>query len=221
MKGGLIYFNNAFIESEIREVPIRDLDTRTEELDSENVQSRFLIIGDNGRQFKGDKSLQKIHDFFSPLELEAGNLRDEGTNNLSYESDNRSLKDIRWLNENIFQKVNYTAEGGGTESPVILTLRSISERPQNVSFLYEWEIFGFDKQGNSYNKITTKIPGTAGGEIFIPSQPNSLSTSGTDLKELTIHVYGEGVRVGVRLKISSKDGLVSEVFYPSCIEVND
>ncbi len=44
MKGGLIYFNNAFIESEIREVPIRDLDTRTEELDSENVQSRFLII---------------------------------------------------------------------------------------------------------------------------------------------------------------------------------
>ena len=81
MKGGLIYFNNAFIESEIREVPIRDLDTRTEELDSENVQSRFLIIGDNGRQFTGDKSLQKIHDFFSPLELEAGDLRDEGTNN--------------------------------------------------------------------------------------------------------------------------------------------
>jgi len=220
MKGGLIYFNNAFIESEIREVPIRDLDTRTEELDSENVQSRFLIIGDNGRQFKGDKSLQKIHDFFSPLELEAGNLRDEGTNNIAYESDNRSLRDIRWLNENIFQKVDYTAEGGGTESPVILTLRSISERPQNVSFLYEWEIFGFDKQGNSYNKITTKIPGTSGGEIFIPSQPNSLSTSGTDLKELTIHIYGEGVRVGVRLKISSKDGLVSEVFYPSCIEVN-
>ena len=221
MKGGLIYFNNAFIESEIREVPIRDLDTRTEELDSENVQSRFLIIGDNGRQFKGDKSLQKIHDFFSPLELEAGNLRDEGTNNLSYESDNRSLRAIRWLNENIFQKVNYTAEGDGTESPVILTLRSISERPQNVSFLYEWEIFGFDKQSGRYNKITTKIPGTAGGEIFIPSQPNSLSTSGTDLKELTIHIYGQGTRVGVRLKISSKDGLVSEVFYPSCIEVKD
>ena len=177
MKGGLIYFNNAFIESEIREVPIRDLDTRTEELDSENVQSRFLIIGDNGRQFKGDKSLQKIHDFFSPLELEAGNLRDEGTNNIAYESDNRSLRDIRWLNENIFQKVDYTAEGGGTESPVILTLRSISERPQNVSFLYEWEIFGFDKQGNSYNKITTKIPGTSGGEIFIPSQPKNVLQS--------------------------------------------
>ena len=100
----------------------------------------------------------------------------------------RGFRDIRWLNENIFEKVNFAAEGGGTESPVIVTLRSISERPQNISFLYEWEFFGYDKQNNKYNKITPKIPGTDGGEIFIPSQPNSLRTSGTDLKNLEVHL---------------------------------
>ena len=130
-------------------------------------------------------------------------------------------RDIRWLNEEFFDKVNYKPEGGGTENPVIVTLRSISERPQNISFLYEWEFFGVDIQVDNQSSsppITPKIPGTRGGEIFIPSQPNSLTTSGTDLKELTVHIYGEKIQVGVRLKISSKDGLSNEVLYPACIE---
>ena len=221
MKGGLIYLNNAYVESETKQVSQQDLDTRIEELDSTTTQARFLIIADNGREFKGDKSFKNIHNLLSPLsEADSLSPNQFGNNSLSFEGDGRSFRDVRWLNENIFQKVNFTAEGGGAESPVIVTLRSISERPQNVAFLYEWEFFGYDKQGNKYNKITPKIPGTDGGEIFIPSQPNSLSTSGTDLKELQVHIYGDVIRVGVRLKISSKDGLVSEVFYPACMEAN-
>ena len=226
MKGGLIYLNNAYIESEQKQVNLQDLDTRIDELDSDNVQARFIIISDNDRNFSGDKSFKNIHNFFSEFgESDTfttnGNTdRNLGDNAISFEGDGRGFRDIRWLNENIFEKVNFAAEGGGAESPVIVTLRSISERPQNISFLYEWEFFGYDKQNNKYNKITPKIPGTDGGEIFIPSQPNSLRTSGTDLKNLELHIYGDLVRIGVKLKISSKDGLVSEVFYPVCMEAN-
>ena len=51
MKGGLIYLNNAFIETERKKPTPEELNTRIEELDSDNVQSsRFIIISDNGRE---------------------------------------------------------------------------------------------------------------------------------------------------------------------------
>ena len=236
MKGGLIYLNNAFIETERKKPTPEELNTRIEELDSDNVQARFIIISDNGREsWPDDKSLQKIHNFFAPLpdgtqfttnglpDRNLGNnaIRFVGGSTIANRPRTGTVRDIRWLNEDFFDKVNYKPEGGGTENPVIVTLRSISERPQNISFLYEWEFFGVDIQVDNQNSsppITPKIPGTRGGEIFIPSQPNSLTTSGTDLKELTVHIYGEKIQVGVRLKISSKDGLSNEVLYPACIE---
>ena len=236
MKGGLIYLNNAFIETERKKPTPEELNTRIEELDSDNVQARFIIISDNGREsWPADKSLQKIHNFFAPLpdgtqfttnglpDRNLGNnaIRFVGGSTIANRPRTGTVRDIRWLNEDFFDKVNYKPEGGGTENPVIVTLRSISERPQNISFLYEWEFFGVDIQVDNQNSsppITPKIPGTRGGEIFIPSQPNSLTTSGTDLKELTVHIYGEKIQVGVRLKISSKDGLSNEVLYPACIE---
>ena len=236
MKGGLIYLNNAFIETERKKPTPEALNTRIEELDSDNVQARFIIISDNGREsWPDDKSLQKIHNFFAPLpdgtqfttnglpDRNLGNnaIRFVGGSTIANRPRTGTVRDIRWLNEDFFDKVNYKPEGGGTENPVIVTLRSISERPQNISFLYEWEFFGVDIQVDNQNSsppITPKIPGTRGGEIFIPSQPNSLTTSGTDLKELTVHIYGEKIQVGVRLKISSKDGLSNEVLYPACIE---
>ncbi len=236
MKGGLIYLNNAFIETERKKPTPEELNTRIEELDSDNVQARFIIISDNGREsWPDDKSLQKIHNFFAPLpdgtqfttnglpdrNIGNGAIRFVGGSTIANRPRTGTQRDIRWLNEDFFDKVNYKPEGGGTENPVIVTLRSISERPQNISFLYEWEFFGVDIQVDNQNSsppITPKIPGTRGGEIFIPSQPNSLTTSGTDLKELTVHIYGEKIQVGVRLKISSKDGLSNEVLYPACIE---
>ena len=236
MKGGLIYLNNAFIETERKKPTPEELNTRIEELDSDNVQARFIIISDNGREsWPEDKSLQKIHNFFAPLpdgtqfttnglpdrNIGNGAIRFVGGSTIANRPRTGTQRDIRWLNEEFFDKVNYKPEGGGTENPVIVTLRSISERPQNISFLYEWEFFGVDIQVDNQNvspPITPKIPGTRGGEIFIPSQPNSLTTSGTDLKELTVHIYGEKIQVGVRLKISSKDGLSNEVLYPACIE---
>ena len=238
MKGGLIYLNNAFIETERKKPTPEELNTRIEELDSDNVQARFIVISDNGREsWPDDKSFQKIHNFFAPLpdgtEFTNNGLPDRNLGdgaiifvggklpNGRQRRRSGTQRQIRWLNEDIFDKVNYKPEGGGTENPVIVTLRSISERPQNISFLYEWEFFGVDIQVDNQSKsppITPKIPGTKGGEIFIPSQPNSLTTSGTDLKELTVHIYGEKIQVGVRLKISSKDGLSNEVLYPACIE---
>ena len=238
MKGGLIYLNNAFIETERKKPTPEALNTRIEELDSDNVQARFIIISDNGREsWPDDKSFQKIHNFFAPLpdgtEFTNNGLPDRNLGdgaiifvggklpNGRQRRRSGTQRQIRWLDENVFDKVNYKPEGGGTENPVIVTLRSISERPQNISFLYEWEFFGVDIQVDNRNSsppITPKIPGTRGGEIFIPSQPNSLTTSGTDLKELTVHIYGEKIQVGVRLKISSKDGLSNEVLYPACIE---
>lgn len=237
MKGGLIYLNNAFIETERKKPTPEELNTRIEELDSDTVQARFIIISDNGREsWPDDKSFQKIHNFFAPLpdgtEFTNNGLPDRNLGDGAIifvggqvggiqRRRSGTQRQIRWLNEDIFDKVNYKPEGGGTENPVIVTLRSISERPQNISFLYEWEFFGVDIQVDNRNSsppITPKIPGTRGGEIFIPSQPNSLTTSGTDLKELTVHIYGEKIQVGVRLKISSKDGLSNEVLYPACIE---
>ena len=239
MKGGLIYFNNAFIESEIRQVPFTDADaaTRIEELDSENVQSRFVIIGDNGRRFSGEKSLKRIHDFFLPFS-ENDTFRRTGTgvqvngedyniggDAIAFFDDRRegTIRQIRWLNKDIFERVMYQVQDGGTEAPVIVTLQSISERPQNIPFTYEWEIFGWNKGGDKYYPLQPRnvdssgnMPG--GGEIFFPSQPNSMKTSGTDLKRVDVHLYGDNIRVGVRLKISSKDGLVSDIYYPACIE---
>ena len=240
MKGGLIYLNNAFVETELARPTAEDLDTRIEELDSDTVQARFLIIGDNGREFDGDKSFQRTHDFFAPLpdgtQFNKNGLPDRkiGDGVLDFspqrpggsrpnENLTGTTRQIRWLNADTFSRAQYKPLGGGTDNPVIVTLRSISERPQNIAFLYEWEFFGWNidtKKDKSDAPLVVKNPGTPGGEIFIPSQPNSLRTSGTDLKEITVHIYGELIRLGVRLKISSKDGLTSEVLYPACIETS-
>ena len=102
-----------------------------------------------------------------------------------------------------------------------LTLGSISSRPQNVAFDYEWTIFGYDRNKRDdehyYDPITGRVG--ANGDIIIEGEPaGALTAVGVDKKQITIQIYGSDLRVGVGLKISRPAaGLVSSVFLPHVI----
>ena len=107
--------------------------------------------------------------------------------------------------------------------PTILTLASVSSRPQNVSFEYEWTIFGYDRNENdgsyNYDPISGRI-GDQGNIVIQGETAGTLTAKGPDKKQITIQIFGGDVRLGVALRISRPaENLNSSIALPHAIFV--
>ena len=147
----------------------------------------------------------------------------------------KTIKDVRGVSadtrggkDNVLATVAKFNRPPSEEQPTILTLGSVSSRPQNVAFEYEWTIFGFDRnrygegrnEEHRYDPITGRVGGS--GDIIIQGESaGTLTAKGTDKKQITIEIYGSDIRLGVALRISRPAAdLESSVALPHAIFID-
>ena len=161
---------------------------------------------------------------------------------MSLDADVPDQSQFAWQNERIIKniiagvdqaaKVGAKFKGGKENVPTILTLKSVSSRPQNVAFKYEWTIFGFDRDRRKKGGLAglagqtelfrrAVVGRTVEGDIIIQgARPGSLTHQGTDLKEITVEIYGDDMMIGVGLKISRPAlGVKSSVFIGNALSI--
>ena len=205
--GGTVVLNGAFIESIIDLTPPDPSEARAEEIESADVFPRFIISDDSsGRYEKGDRNFEFAYNYFKDL-TESDSPKDTG-NIAYYDDDPQGLLSIKYVDVDTYNLPTY---GYITGQPVSVTLKSISAKPQQTTFKYTWEISGYDKDGGSYDKLTTS-------DVTI-NNANDLKISGTDLKEITINLNSEDCRYGVKLTIEREsDGIKKSILIPCCIK---
>ena len=239
MVGGVLSINDAFIERIIPPTPQPNEGNLFEEIDTVDevgpdggviVAARFAIIDETTNFFvQGQKDFGV---FYNTL------TRNGAIKNMSLEDRPTFEDDFNYQTSNVIKNVTgaktdgpnkilqycaqFTHDSVDAENVAArLTLGSISSRPQNVAFEYEWTIFGYDRNKRDDNHYYDPITGRVGanGDIIIEGEPaGSLTAVGVDKKQITIQIYGSDLRVGVGLKISRPAaGLVSSVFLPHVI----
>ena len=172
-----------------------------------------------------DSPLPKIKNFF-PTRDRIG--REINTDKTIKDVQGASA-DTRGGKDNVLATIPKFNRTANDDVPVILTLASVSSRPQNVAFEYEWTLFGFDRNAyrtggqlnrrteHRYEKITGRT-GTDGNIIIQGEAAGTLTAKGTDKKQITIEIYGGDVRLGVALRISRPAAdLESSVALPHAI----
>ena len=241
MEGGTLFINNAFIESVIPPEPLPTAGNLTEEIDT--IESDPLVIA--ARFIVSEE----ITTFYREGELDFNfyynSFTNDGTNlNMSLDDPIPDQSQFAWQNERIIKniiagvdqaaKLGAKFKGGTENSPTILTLKSVSSRPQNVAFEYEWTIFGFDRDRRKKGGLAGMagqtelfrkpvIGRTGEGDIIIQgARPGSLTHQGTDLKEITVEIYGDDMMIGVGLKISRPAlGVKSSVFIANALSIEN
>lgn len=241
MSAGTLFINNAFIESVIPPTPPPEAGNLTEEIDT--IESDPLVIA---ARFVIS---EEITTFYREGELDFNfyynSFTNNGTNlNMSLNDPIPDQSQFAFQNEKIIKniiagvdqaaKLGAKFKGGTENSPTILTLKSVSSRPQNVAFEYEWTIFGFDrdrrKKGGLAGKLgqtelfRREVKGRTGeGDIIIQgARAGSLTHRGTDLKEITVEIYGDDMMIGVGLQISRPAlGVQSSVFLANAISIEN
>ena len=241
MEGGIFYINNAFIEQVIPPTPPPGEGNITEEIDTEGtdplvVASRFVILEETTNYFAaGEKDLNFLYNNITG-NGEQKNITPESTLLKPKNFGKNIIKDVQGVSadtndgkDNVLATIPKFNRPDNDDVPVILTLASVSSRPQNVVFDYEWTLFGFDRNayrvGNRLNRRTEhrydKITGRTGtdGNIIIQGETaGTLTAKGTDKKQITIEIYGGDVRLGVALRISRPAAdLESSVALPHAI----
>jgi len=241
MEGGTFFINNSFIEQVIPPTPPPGEGNLFEEVDTVGtdplvVASRFVILEETTNYFAaGEKDFNFLYN----------HITNNGTQkNITIESplpkpknfDKNFIKDVEGASadtndgkDNVLATIPKFNRTANDDVPVILTLASVSSRPQNVAFEYEWTLFGFDRNayrtGGRLNRTTKyrydKITGRTGtdGNIIIQGEAaGTLTAKGTDKKQITIEIYGGDVRLGVALRISRPAAdLESSVALPTAI----
>ena len=233
MVGGVLSINDAFIEQIIPPTPQPGEGNLFEEIDTVDeigpnggvvVNARFAITDETTNFFaSGQKDLRTFYNLFT----KGGTIA-----NMSLEDSVIIENDFNFEKEKVIKNVIGAKDDGPNrilqycaqfrrqpdeETPMILTLSSISSRPQNVAFEYEWTIFGYDRESSGTYPITGRIGAT--GDVIIEGEAaGSLTAVGIDKKQITIQLYGRDLRIGVGLRISRPAaGLESSVFLPHVI----
>ena len=117
---------------------------------------------------------------------------------------------IRKLNEDNMEVPAYGKQD-------IITLKSVSSKP-NTSTTYTWTFYGYDwnsdgkwtKFSDSRDDVTILTPPSAGLQVIDKDK--------TDGSEVTIRLGSYNSRIGVSLKIDTKNE-TSTLSLPACIEV--
>ena len=233
MVGGVLSINDAFIEQIIPPTPQPGEGNLFEEIDTVDeigpnggvvVNARFAITDETTNFFaSGQKDLRTFYNLFTKGGTIANMSLDDSViieNDFNFEKEKVIKNVIGAKDDGPNQILQYCAQfrrQPDEETPMILTLSSISSRPQNVAFEYEWTIFGYDRESNGTYPITGRIGAT--GDVIIEGEAaGSLTAVGIDKKQITIQLYGRDLRIGVGLRISRPAaGLESSVFLPHVI----
>mgnify|MGYP003152678629 CR=1 FL=1 len=248
MEGGTFFINNSFIEQVIPPTPPPGEGNLFEEVDTVGtdplvVASRFVILEETTNYFAaGEKDFNFLYNHFtnngteknitidSPLPKIINFFRTRDAQGRVINTD-KTIKDVfgasadtRGGKDNVLASVA-KFKNSSENQPTILTLGSVSSRPQNVAFEYEWTIFGFDRnrygegrnEEHRYDPITGRVGGS--GDIIIQGESaGTLTAKGTDKKQITIEIYGGDIRLGVALRISRPAAdLESSVALPTAI----
>lgn len=236
MEGGILYINNAFIERVIPPKPQPGEGNLTEEVDTSDispavVSSRFVILDETTNYFEGgEKDFNFLYNHFSNngtnnnITIESGLPKPQ-----NFDENPNIIKEVTGASadtkdgkDNVLRTVaKFTRPSG--DLPTILTLASVSSRPQNVSFEYEWTIFGYDRNENdgsyNYDPISGRI-GDQGNIVIQGETAGTLTAKGPDKKQITIQIFGGDVRLGVALRISRPaENLNSSIALPHAIFV--
>ena len=240
MEGGILYINNAFIEKVIPPKPQPGEGNLTEEIDTSDtnppvVSARFVILEETTNYFEGgEKDFDFLYNHFSRNGTNLNITKQSGLPKPKNfgpppEGITATIEDVEGASadtndgkDNVLEKVaKFTRPAGNL--PTILTLASVSSRPQNVSFEYEWTIFGYDRNERNDEYVYDPISGRIGdqGNIVINGETaGSLTAKGTDKKQITIQIFGGDVRLGIALKISRQaENLNSSIALPHAIFV--
>ena len=240
MEGGTFFINNSFIEQVIPPTPPPGEGNLFEEVDTVGtdplvVASRFVILEETTNYFAaGEKDFNFLYNHFTNNGTEKNITIDSPLpkpKNFGLDS-NATIKDVSGASadtndgkDNVLATVAKFNRPPSEEQPTILTLGSVSSRPQNVAFEYEWTIFGFDRnrygegrdEEHRYDSITGRVGGS--GDIIIQGESaGTLTAKGTDKKQITIEIYGGDIRLGVALRISRPAAdLESSIALPTAI----
>ena len=237
MEGGTFFINNSFIEQVIPPTPPPGEGNLFEEVDTVGtdplvVASRFVILEETTNYFAaGEKDFNFLYNHFTNNGTEKNITIDSPLpkpknfglgGNATIEDVTGASADTNDGKDDVLRTVaKFTRPQGNL--PTILTLSSVSSRPQNVSFEYEWNIFGYDRNESGGDYVYDPISGRIGdqGNIVINGETaGSLTAKGTDKKQITIQIFGGDVRLGVALKISRPaENLNSSIALPHAIFV--
>ena len=221
--GGYVYLPNSYVERFIPPPPAADGTTGAEiggEVESEIVQANFIISDESqATRRRGDTSFKKIYDIFKDGYPTEEFLREKGYDGdygamlgevIGHQEGRGDVTKIRKLNENNMEVPAYGKQD-------IITLKSVSSKP-NTSTTYTWTFYGYDwnsdgkwtKFSDSRDDVTILSPPSAGLQVIDKDK--------TDGSEVTIRLGSYNSRIGVSLKIDTKNE-TSTVSLPACIEV--
>ena len=221
--GGYVYLPNSYVERFIPPPPAADGTTGAEiggEVESEIVQANFIISDESqATRRRGDTSFKKIYDIFKDGYPTEEFLREKGYDGdygamlgevIGHQEGRGDVTKIRKLNENNMEVPAYGKQD-------IITLKSVSSKP-NTSTTYTWTFYGYDwnsdgkwtKFSDSRDDVTILSPPSAGLQVIDKDK--------TDGSEVTIRLGSYNSRIGVSLKIDTKNE-TSTLSLPACIEV--
>ena len=221
--GGYVYLPNSYIERFLPPPPAADGTTGAEiggEVESEIVQANFIISDESqATRRRGDTSFKKIYDIFKDGYPTEEFLREKGYDGdygamlgevIGHQEGRGDVTKIRKLNENNMEVPAYGKQD-------IITLKSVSSKP-NTSTTYTWTFYGYDwnsdgkwtKFSDSRDDVTILSPPSAGLQVIDKDK--------TDGSEVTIRLGSYNSRIGVSLKIDTKNE-TSTLSLPACIEV--
>jgi hypothetical protein len=223
--GGYVYLPNAYIERLIPPPPAPDGTTGAltgGEVESELVQANFIISDESqATRRRGDTTFKKIYDIFKDGYPTEDFLREKGFTGdygamlgqvIGHQEGKGNVNVIRKLNEDNMEVPAYGKQD-------IITLKSVSSKP-NTSTTYTWTFYGYDwnadnggewiKFTNNRDDVTILTPPSAGLQVIDKDK--------TDGSEVTIRLGSYNSRIGVSLKIDTKNE-TSTLSLPACIEV--
>ena len=217
MVGGTISIPNFFLVDRIFPPAIPTADDVglgiTEVVGSDIFQASFFLDEEAGVKVFKKNSSNKFGDTnFAPAFAKFKDITDDqvmGGDGIQFEGNGRTLNDVRNLSDSKFNCVYLKRND---PSPVI-DIVSNSFLRADTTTLYTWEVTGFDKDGNSYNRIQPRPDGAdEGGDFRIITPSDEYATRSSQSPFIaTQTINGEtgngSTRNGARLRLElfSKD----------------
>ena len=217
MVGGTISIPNFFLVDRIFPPAIPTADDVglgiTEVVGSDIFQASFFLDEEAGVKVFKKNSSNKFGDTnFAPAFAKFKDITDDQEiteDGFQFEGNGRTLNDVRNLSDSKFNCVYLKRND---PSPVI-DIVSNSFLRADTTTLYTWEVTGFDKDGNSYNRIQPRPDGAdEGGDFRIITPSDEYATRSSQSPFIaTQTINGEtgngSTRNGARLRLElfSKD----------------
>ena len=229
--GGILSINNAFVDK-IIPPPGSEQDTgvgKVGETDDQSgrVDARFYIKDLSSaypRSENQDLYFTRMHDGFKgvttiqELENKYGTGTGADGKGFTIEDESLELEGIRNLNDEKWRPFELVHKSGRNN---LITLKSITTRPLNLEAHYRWELSGYDRDGNSYERIVAGEAGNSDVQWTTPFGGNSRVIEGVGVDEASFAITSGDCHVGVRLTVTIQDVAPSTIIYPVVFETDE